>query len=563
MRAKRYPACFALYLLLSLLFLPATNLDWNIPGLSTCFAEQLENTSYWVSRFGLAGETPLVRRAKTIFQRVLAVSDKRLGVEPELFVVDTSRKVASSYPSGEVIISVGTLDMCYEDGELSLGDAKIAFIFGHELAHLVSDHFWCSKFFSQLSCEGSTDPYCVELEVLSRMPESVMSTEVQADQRGILYALLAGYDSYRILRDETFFREWVEDEEAGAGAEGAWEAQVRIRVGKLRRYLRTIVDKVALFRFGVVSYSLGRYDEAEALFKRFSLYFPSREVYTNLGAVYLRRAYEAFISGRTEYSFPFRLVFGLEPTTRAEGIALSREFSEEKYRLYKKNINEALKYFLGGLRAGEGSPELLNSLGCTYIMEGKYHLSTSYLQEALDLDPENDAVRNNLAVSYAMLGETLNDGRLILKARKYLMSIRDKNPVYERNLRALEFLSGKSRRLAKIADEPHMRNEVQKSYFFQIEYPDELTPGRETKNLGGFEPVDVFRVKSGDVYEVIADGKSGVQVFLINGVVRCYMKPVSVNIGSRKAANGKILLSERTRCGILRGEGGSIYGFVY
>ncbi|KPA10820.1 hypothetical protein MHK_008977 [Candidatus Magnetomorum sp. HK-1] len=49
---------------------------------------------------------------------------------------------ALSFPDGTVVISTGVIDLCYLDVTPKVGDGRLAFILGHELAHLSNNDFW-------------------------------------------------------------------------------------------------------------------------------------------------------------------------------------------------------------------------------------------------------------------------------------------------------------------------------------------------------------------------------------------------------------------------------------
>jgi len=215
------------------------------------------------------------------------------------------------YTDGSIILAKNGLAFCYKEHSPEEGDARIAFVVGHELA---------------------------------KKPEMLLAKEIQADQYGIIYATLAGYNSDEIIsEDKDFFLEWAKRENPYThfGKDILLLSKKRSKAVSMR--LKEVSERIVLFQLGVISCHIGRYDDALSLFNRFASYFPGREVYSNVGIIYLRLAYEKFLSSRTPESFPFLLSFGRDVKTRVDTIDISRGFTEGRYREYKKLVRIAIE----------------------------------------------------------------------------------------------------------------------------------------------------------------------------------------------------------------------------
>ncbi len=48
------------------------------------------------------------------------------------------------------MLSTKTLEICYKQTFLEIGDARMAFVLGHELGHMAEDDYWHFKTFMTL-----------------------------------------------------------------------------------------------------------------------------------------------------------------------------------------------------------------------------------------------------------------------------------------------------------------------------------------------------------------------------------------------------------------------------
>ena len=89
-----------------------------------------------------AKESPLVARAHQVFNRVKAAADKTSGKLPELLILNRSPGLyAAALPDGGIVLARKALEICYANSSVKTGDARLAFILGHELAHLANNDF--------------------------------------------------------------------------------------------------------------------------------------------------------------------------------------------------------------------------------------------------------------------------------------------------------------------------------------------------------------------------------------------------------------------------------------
>lgn len=255
-------------------------------------AEQFHSTprteaEYYVQSHGRVAPEQFPR-VYSVFNDVRNVADKSSTSWPELIVVD-DRKQAAAFvlADGSVVLSRRALDIVNQDVDAATADARLAFVFGHELAHLADNDFWDSEV-KQLA-SGAASPR--GLRSVMENDADRHKKELKADDLGFLYAALAGYRVDRLVRTAegapTFLSFWMD--QIGAPADGTYpSADTRTELLKLRFDDR--LRAVEAFYFGVRLLHFGRFEEGLALLREYQRQFPSREVFNNIGYGHLRRA---------------------------------------------------------------------------------------------------------------------------------------------------------------------------------------------------------------------------------------------------------------------------------
>ena len=161
------------------------------------------HTGWWIYNHNDYAKTggkhdPRVKWAFDVFQRVKTAADKTGDRFPRLVIIDTrGEPYALAVPDGGIIINPITLDTCYGSGRTE-GDRRLAFILGHELAHLVNKDFMHREAFLALKKHGNEKANQeiskhFHLSKPGKARERRLK-ELMADRYGMLYASMAGYD---------------------------------------------------------------------------------------------------------------------------------------------------------------------------------------------------------------------------------------------------------------------------------------------------------------------------------------------------------------------------------
>ncbi|MBI5409172.1 MAG: hypothetical protein HZA14_07390 [Nitrospirae bacterium] len=522
---------------------------------SASFAEDKGKKGYWISAYDEVRETPLAVRAQRVFKRVLSASDRRAGVEPALYIINfDGTPWAQSLADGSIILSKKGLEFCYNTRSAEDGDSRLAFVVGHELAHQFNGDFWQYKFLRTAGDAGKNIQAFQDIKEMAKNPDMLLARELQADQYGVIYAASAGYDTDKIISgDKNFFLEWAEKETPSGKLTDNLRAFSAKRAKVVSMRLKEVADRIALFDLGVISYQIGRFDDALTLFERFASYFPGREVYANIGTIHLRLAYEMFRSARTPESFPFALLFSLDKKTRAGSIDIARGFTEDRYKAY----NEALRIAVESLKkAVEYDPfykEAKNNLGCAYIIENKYYDAVSILEEALKSDPENPVVQNNLGAAYILLGQSIESRDLIAKAGKVLKAAKDKNKKAKVNWSVFQRIYDEEDGAALV---PDIAEEPFQDLIIESASSREVKPGRELANKKGFSLVEeISSGKDKEALRVYYYNKENGKMFLLAKGSKIslvlYKEPSNLRTDIKGGDNKEIYISGSGRNGIV------------
>ncbi len=377
---------------------------------------------WWIKNYGVidAKVDPLAARAEKVFERVSMTADKMGSRFPRFVIIKADGDpYAQVIKDGSVILTYGGLKICYKAVSPSKGDARLAFILGHELAHLAKDDFWHSSAFAAVRQYGDEkkvkDSLMKEFNWDAADPktqEFIRKQELQADSYGLIYMTMAGYDPKAIIdKDRTnFFEEWVSQITGKIAYKDATHPGPVERAEFVRAQLGPVVDVLNYFTFGVRLYQLGRYSDAILLFEAFKERFPSREVFNNIGLSHYQLAMRVLSSCDEALPVRFKLSTVLDIETlggklRTQGAEASICLKNETFL---KHINEAIRF----LRiAVEMDPTYLPArvnLSSALITAGEYSKAIGILEEILKIQPENPEALSNKAVALYLFGKANN-----------------------------------------------------------------------------------------------------------------------------------------------------------
>jgi len=407
--------------------------------------EMKHHGSWWVENYGVvsAEEDQLVIRAEGVFERVSMASDKMGSRAPRLLVVRSEGYPwAIALKDGSIILTHGALKLCYSGGVTEeAGDSRLAFLLGHELAHLSNNDFWHAFAFTaveeHIKRKEVKDELKSQLEqtgdIRADAPESdkfVRTKELQADAYGIISMAVAGYDPYAIVESDgnkDFFEDWISQTADGTVYDDPRHPGPEMRAEFLRSQLAAVAEILDYFTFGVNLYQLGRYSDAILLFSAFSEHFPGREVFNNLGLCHYQLAMKRLLSCSERVFSRFKLSTVSDTDTLAVKLRGDGHRDCLKEKVFLQHISSAISYLsLATNKDPTYIPARIN-LTSALIMAGRYTNAIGMADDALEIGPGNPEVLNNKAVALYLFG-TANNIDTADNAIRLLNEISDRSP---------------------------------------------------------------------------------------------------------------------------------------
>lgn len=459
---------------------------------------------YWTGKYREVKEGTLYSKASEVFNRVLASADRRKGVEPRLYIINYSGLPwAQSLEDGSIILTRRAVEFCYHDKDKEAGDARLAFVVGHELAHQFNGDFWPYRF----AASTGNNPEFSGIKESARSPEVIKTIELEADQYGAIYAALAGFRMDVVVsRDVNFFEEWSRASYTAITGLCPDNPSVNQRAKAVTARLKEVSSRLELFHMGVIASGLGWYRESVGLFEEFLRYYPGREVYNNVGAAYLGRAMRNYREWKGNSGLPFYLSTETDPVTRADSIEVGRSEESRSSGDFKVNLDKAIEYFT---KASDSDPYYAiakSNLGAAYILDEKYHKALSELDDAVKLNAKDAGIINNRAIAYFLLGSSLTDSGLKERAIKDWENIASGacSGAFSKNMKIARRMTGKIDDMSFV--EPGVRDSQ--------DIPDiglSTTVGREFDPAGFSKAVEV-KTGQGSVLSVYAGDRETVLV---------------------------------------------------
>lgn len=406
------------------------------------------HVQFYIKAYGLTDTTshPLAKRAYFVFEKISRVADKRMNHLPGLKVINSPGDPWSiSLPDGNIVLSVKAVEVCYSGVGKKEGDARLAFILGHELAHLANNDFWHLETFMALSSDP--DPWSRRLkkiledssDVLDEKEKKTLAIskekEMAADDLGFIYASISGFSMDTLslsTHGEDFFSYWMKQTQTKIDLSHPHPKE-RARLLQVR--LARLKEKIDFFEFGTRLSHFGRYDDAIYFLKEFQTIFPSREVFNNIGYCYLQKAIKRMpASVAYDYWFPWIL----DLTSRAD-IPLSRSGNEQAPLpdSVKQFLHLSIDYFEKACEADQFYvPSRLN-LVSAYYYSGEIYKARAMVEEALRLDPDNAEIHGLKALVMIEEAPNVDMWPYVMKTLKTLSNQKDAPVSIQYNLARL------------------------------------------------------------------------------------------------------------------------------
>ena len=350
-----------------------------IVPVESSLADTRSNAYSWLAAYG---ESPpdgkLIRRVQSIFTRVKRASGGA-GSQSRLFIVDSDNQPwAVALQDRNIILSRGAIDVIYGSNDsLDAQDARMAFVLGHELKHVLDDDFWHEQVHKSLT-QGSSIR-----ETNRRILQRRRDDELRADEEGFIYASLAGFSTGAIfgaVGDEgNFLSYWARQTNTLSGA-GHYSPQQRIEF--LASRYKSLDNAVEFFKFGVRLAHFGRLQDARILLEEFQKIYPSNQALANLGYVHLQLARKS-MSAEVAHRYWLPGLMSFDPgISRSPARNLTFELSDETIRHLQTAI-EILESTRNATAQSAYAPSNVNLL-TAYLYLGRYSAARAVLESIIN-----------------------------------------------------------------------------------------------------------------------------------------------------------------------------------
>jgi len=397
-----------------------------------------DHAGWWVATYGVLDKKsePLVGRAEEVFARVAAAADKKGNRLPQLLIVDTpGDPFAVALPDGTIVLTRGALDFCYRQTQekdrrllATRGDVRLAFVIGHELAHLARDDFWHAAAFGAAQRISLPTPATAEIRsLLQPEPRDAQLAELQADASGAIYMAMAGFSPAELLeKDPDFFVRWTRQAGLGEAYDDPGHPSPEQRAVLLRTHLADLVNYLDFFYFGVRLAQLGRYEESIALLKYFSGQFPSREVFTDLGYAHYQLALRPLSRCDGEFAMRFRLPVAIDDETLASRGRLRGSESREAClaaKQVREELDDARKSLKKAMELDGKYMPARHLLLAVEITSGRAAEAIARAEDSLQVAPNDGASLNAKGVALYLFGteqrkDMVDDALAMLESAK-------------------------------------------------------------------------------------------------------------------------------------------------
>ncbi|MCG8316074.1 MAG: tetratricopeptide repeat protein [Pseudomonadales bacterium] len=394
----------------SIIWLFIVTLCIGLPGVATANVNNPRNqVGFYIETYGRIAPESNQRAALAhdIFARVRHVADSNQRHMANLEIVDSPADPwAISLPDGYIILSKGAIDLCFEIPAIK--ETCLAFILGHELAHIANDDFWHQEVSRFLSTSSNAP---VAVKTLQKRQQQA-SKELAADDKGFIYAAMAGYPVNELLKvgqqNKDFFHFWSQQTSASIISSNA---TLKVRADLLRKRLNAIESKLDFFSMGVRLAHFDYCDDAIHFFKEFQQTYPGREVLNNLGFCHLQVARQKMPPNRAYF---YWMPLQLEGETRAS--SLTQRGTDQRLKLRdmdigvaKVDLEKAINYLQQAITIDPYYLPARLNLAVAYLYNSQPHQARATLDEARALAPENLDIQGLEAITIYEQSDSLID----------------------------------------------------------------------------------------------------------------------------------------------------------
>ena len=339
-------------------------------------------------------QTECIEKTKIIYENIITSIGNSFPSPPKLNFSDRKRAVAFLSSEG-ITIETPIINLLCEDENF---EDKIAYIISHELAHHYLSHTWMRN--TGLGYASSIGNF---IDEKSSSKDQRKLAESQADLFGGFFGQISGYNVLGVAKStlsDVYTHYNIPHE-----IKGYPNYSERLEIIDSR--IKEANSLAKLFEIGNVLLKLGDFENAKKCYEDILKNdFISREIYNNLGLVYLLKGIELSESSISKYSYPI----SIDLDTRAETSATrSGDLLNSPEKLFK----QATEYFEKSILLDKDYKKpLQNILVIDFITAMKSNALDSFF-ESNEYASFDEDFQNDLKVIFELF-----KGRNIKKVKK-------------------------------------------------------------------------------------------------------------------------------------------------
>lgn len=235
-------------------------------------------------------------------QLVAAYGNAKAAPKLEFMQANPKPLTPAFYAKPVIKVDLQLYKLCQTFGKDSLNALSV--VLSHELAHYYYDHSFCTDF--AFAIRNKSKEFSATIKLVNKSQKIIYET--QADDRGMFYAAIAGYNPFEIqpkILDIIYSYYQLEDSNEGYPSKLERKQIAQNALIKSQKLF-------AVFLEALKAKERGDYETAMILFEEVNRDFPSRENYNNIGVMKTLIALNLKVLTSEEYHFPKRFLYPLE-----------------------------------------------------------------------------------------------------------------------------------------------------------------------------------------------------------------------------------------------------------
>jgi tetratricopeptide (TPR) repeat protein len=329
---------------------------------------------------------------KNVFnQLVTAYGSAKTAPELEFMKANPKSATPALYVKPVIKVDLKLYTLCQIFGKDSLNALSV--VISHELAHYYYDHSFCTDFAFAMSKQNIE--FAKQIKLINKNQKVIYET--QADDKGLFYAAIAGYNPFEIqpkILDAIYKFYQLKEVNEGYPTKTERKEIAQNALVKSQK-LHTV------FQEALNAKEKNEYDKALTLFEEVNRDFPSRENYNNIGIMKTLRALNLKVLSKDEYDSPQRFLYPLEVDNASRlNQNGTRGSDEEKQEKMTALLKSAQKDFEKAISLDTNYTIAYINLACVYDLLDNPEATIGKIKEMpLDKQKTIDAQRI-LAIGY-------------------------------------------------------------------------------------------------------------------------------------------------------------------